>query len=89
MHRVTFLIDVNRYLGKPISHNVQPKCQLNMSELVKDSNEIDTLLPVELIPILGCAADSSATITLASEVPFPKAWEGRMKLGQLQKNSVH
>ena len=47
MHRVTFLIDVNRCIGKPISDKVQPKQQLIMSEFVKDSSEIDTLLPVE------------------------------------------
>jgi len=88
MHRVTFFIDVNRCLRKPVSDKVQPKRQLNVSELIKDSSEIDTLLPVELIPILGSAADSGATITLASEVPFPKAWEGSMKLGQLQKNPL-
>ena len=74
MHRVTLLVDVNRCLGKPISDEVEPEQQLNMSELVNDSGGIDALLPVELIPLLSCAADSSATITLVSEVPLPKAW---------------
>ena len=89
MHRVTLLIDANRCLGKAISDKVQPKRQINMHELVRDSSQIDTLLPVELIPILRSGADSSATITLASEVPFPKAWEGRMKRGRLQKSYVN
>ena len=67
MHRVTFLIDVNRYLGMPISDEVQPKRQLNMSD---DSSEIDTLL------ILGSGAGSSATVTMTSEVPIRKHGKG-------------
>lgn len=86
MHYVTFLIDIDWCLGEPISNKVQPKRQLNVSKLIKDSSEIDTLLPIKLIPLLGSAADSSTMITLASEVLFLKAWKGRMKLEHLQKN---